>query len=329
MGEPSKIKLQVLAEVFEPNRIGFLCCASFETRTLCIPEKIAINGNVVPCVFRLSDGDDIVRDNASKMSGYFGSGDDCVMSVEPHSPFSWSKIISDALVKIAGANVSRVVVDTTTFTHESLLILLRLLYDKRAVLPKIICLYLGASEYSSNETAYEMKWLSKGCRDLRTVLGYPGWMKPGSPTCLTVLVGFEHERATRMIAMMEPEKLFLGTGLSDDANLTHANHRAAMLHFQALVKDMMSTRFAVHDFKFSCSEPLRTMDALNDIVRENGSCNHIVVPLNTKLSTIAAGLVALKNKNVQICYAEPETYNRSNYSVPGENVTMWDLDFES
>ena len=36
--------------------------------------------------------------------------------------------------------------------------------------------------------------------------------------------------------------------------------------------------------------------------------------MNNKVSTIAAGLYALENKNVQLCYAEPVEYNTEGYS---------------
>ena len=228
-----------------------------------------------------------------------------------------------ALQSILEASINNLVVDVTTFTHESLLILVKHLHQKRSDFAKVTFLYLGASDYCSKETKTELKWLSKGCRDLRTVLGYPGWMKPGVETCLTVLVGYEHERATRMISEMEPELLFLGAGSSE----THPNHRAPMEHFRKLVSEMVATRYNVQRFEFSCSKPRETVQILNQIIDANKGFNHIIVPLNTKVSTVAAAVVALNNSAVQLCYAEPETYNTGNYATPGNEVSCWDLRF--
>ena len=79
-------------------------------------------------------------------------------------------------------------------------------------------------------------------------------------------------------------------------------------------------------FEFSCSDIVKTVDQLNMIIEDNKGKNTIIVPLNTKLSTLAAGVVALKNEDVQICYSVPEMYNTAGYSEPSDNITIVELD---
>ena len=77
-------------------------------------------------------------------------------------------------------------------------------------------------------------------------------------------------------------------------------------------------------FKFSCSDVEKTADILRKIT-QNKEDNFLIAPLNTKLSTVAVGLVALNNPAIQVCYAIPEVYNIKNYSEPSNNVTILDM----
>ena len=65
--------------------------------------------------------------------------------------------------------------------------------------------------------------------------------------------------------------------------------------------------------------------SLETTVAEKLDDNYILVPLNTKLSTIAATLVGIENRRIQLCYAIPEIYNVNNYAMPGDNATIVDL----
>ena len=79
------------------------------------------------------------------------------------------------------------------------------------------------------------------------------------------------------------------------------------------------------DFEFSCRDLEKTIETIKDIITQNPKANYILVPLNTKLSTISTAIVALENPQIQLCYAVPEIYNYENYSSPGENITIIEL----
>ena len=77
-------------------------------------------------------------------------------------------------------------------------------------------------------------------------------------------------------------------------------------------------------FDFSCINVEETIRNIEKIIDSNNKMNYILAPLNTKLSTVAAGIVALRNETVQLCYPIPEAYNIE-YASPSGNVTIVDL----
>lgn len=65
-----------------------------------------------------------------------------------------------------------------------------------------------------------------------------------------------------------------------------------------------------------------TAKCILGIVNKHDGNNNILVPLNTKLSTIAAAIVAVRYPHIQIAYAVTQTYNTDNYSKSGTQVTI-------
>ena len=63
--------------------------------------------------------------------------------------------------------------------------------------------YIGAKEYSVNEKNEDDKWLSKGIKEIRTVIGYPGFSDPTKDNHLLILFGFESDRTKRLINEFE------------------------------------------------------------------------------------------------------------------------------
>jgi hypothetical protein len=74
----------------------------------------------------------------------------------------------------------------------------------------------------------------------------------------------------------------------------------------------------VLEFTFSCSDPEATRDALRKQVFLSPGHNILIAPLNTKISTLGAALLALENDAIQLCYATAHHYNEARYSTPGD-----------
>lgn len=230
---------------------------------------------------------------------------------------SMAKIVEDL-----SKTYDNLIVDATTFTHESLVMLLRIIHLFHGNFKSILCVYVGADQYSPGMKA-EDTWLSKGCKDVRNIIGFPGLLRPIEKTSLVILAGFEMERATRLIELIEPDRLILGNGI-DPIN---KNHSEKMAYFQRKFFQWQSEfkNIEHYSFDFSCKDIKRTIQQIKAIISQRPNDNYILVPLNTKLSTIAATLVGLENQRIQLCYAIPEIYNVSNYATPGDNVTIVDL----
>ena len=137
------------------------------------------------------------------------------------------------------------------FTHEALLILFKVIDS--LVYPNghsIVYLYNPAHKYSYDSSEV---WLSKGLKDMRTVIGYPGRFKPYNRLHLSILVGYENERAKLTLESIEPNIISLGKA----AKLESVNPDMAENNLQAY-EDIKSMYKDVTEFEFSCLEPTKT-----------------------------------------------------------------------
>jgi hypothetical protein len=247
-------------------------------------------------------------------------------SVKPLS-ISNPVLIADIFAKVIDDyhenGITALLIDITTFTHEALLILLKIIFTYKDHFTNIYCLYTGADSYGGLTTPPDQKWLSKGCKDVRNILGYPGMLKPSAKTCLVILAGFEIERATKIIEMLEPDRIILGNGIdptSDSISKTMTYFRGK---FDDWIKEYKSR--ACERFDFSCKDIQSTVQSLDNLLKSSPNDNYILIPLNTKLSTVAAASFALQNPKVQVCYSIPEIYNTENYSTSSNKISFFEL----
>ena len=301
--------------MFVPDKVGFVCFASFESRCLSIPRIIDQNKIVKTWVLRNNYG----RTAETNQSNFGDIKDKSKNCKEIGFSLKRSDKIADtiyALVKeIKEMHIKKVVVDISTFTHEVLLILIKALYLSRDDFEKVLLLYNGADRYS--------EWLSKGCKDIRNVVGYPGYWNPAYKYHLIVLTGFEQERIAGLVEILEPDSLSLG--VCNDS--TNDNHNETNLRYREKFDDWarnLQVLKKYEKFDFSCINIEETIRNIEQIINSNSKMNYILAPLNTKLSTVAAGIVALRNEAIQLCYPIPEAYNIE-YALPSENVTVVNL----
>nr|WP_320146817.1 hypothetical protein [uncultured Anaeromusa sp.] len=317
----NKLKKMQINEVL-PMSYSFICFASFEKRSVSIPLTLDTSRIAETIILRNIGGNSGV-DNQENVNTICEHMPNCkVKEVNITEPLS----IADGMAEIVKTLIDRcteaIVVDISTFTHEALLILLRFLYDNKDEFKSILCLYNGALMYSGGDSPDKI-WLSKGCCDVRNVIGYPGRLKPSAKNHLIVLAGYETERATRLIEIIEPDLLSLG----DCNEPTDASHEDAMRYFKGRFDEWKNSFQGLisESFTFSCQNVEKTVKVLCDVIAEKPNENNIIVPLNTKISTVATAIVALRNPKIQVCYAVPEMYNTQKYSEPSDNITIIDL----
>lgn len=322
--ETVKIPISSLNDILKSDT-AFVTCASFEERSLVVAQHI--NAELITQAFIFStDFNQKIVETKEKIEAIF-AGKSTKYLIPKNDPFYHLKAAYDMAQKIDDCGVKKILVDITTFTHEMLLIILNVLWRKKDMYDSIEFVYTGAKEYCP-DVIDSRKWLSKGCKEVRSVLGYPGLLIPKKQSCLIILVGFEHERASGLIDKVDPDHLFIGCGITKSAYVTSEMHIGPMKEFEAMHKSLLASRTNVSTFEFSAKDIVSTLDSIKRIVEQTKEYNHIVVPMNTKISTLAVGMAALNDPSIQLCYAEPETYNFDNYSSPGDSVLWysWNLD---
>lgn len=319
MADLSTIDLSDLNNYIDEDT-AFLCWASFEFRGKTI--SLALDTAKTNASYIFYDCYYDATPAASEISEHLDCGELKLMDLS--NPTRIADTFAKVIEEIRDNGIERITIDITTFTHESLLILLRILLLHKESFKQIRCLYTGAQDYGGTFVPPEQKWLSKGCKDVRNVVGYPGILRPSAKTCLIVLAGFELERATRLIELIEPDRIAIGNGIEP----VNENLSDTVKYFRNRFDDWRKEyrNRNCESFEFSCKDIISTVALIEKIVGDAPNDNFILVPLNTKLSTIASALVAFRNPKIQLCYSIPEIYNMGNYSTPDSKITIFDLD---
>lgn len=301
-----------------------VCCGSYEDRCRTVADVIPPDAVKKAIVAHNTNLDEYVAANSRYLRERFG---DRAVDVPTDStdPLRTADELSLALEQVATGDAQQYLIDTTTFTHEALLILMRLLSERLGSAADIRFVYSTAAEYSIGEPD-SRKWLSKGVVDVRSVLGYSGEYTSSRQTHLIVMVGYEHERAEGLIDVVEPDELSLGLGYGSPGLPLPAKHEAARLAYEELLRQMEGMRGpGVVKFRFCSDDPWDSEQAVAQRVAAFPDCNVIVAPMNTKVSTIGAALVATKDESIQLCYAQPLQYNYEGYSAPGDTCHLFEV----
>ncbi len=299
-----------------PDRIGlFVCAASFEKRCLSIPEVLLPEaiGNVLICssapIARYS------RSHEKRLLHHFGAKAQRV----PHSgegPIAFADAVRMSLSGVARSSLPTVVVDITTFTREALLILLKMLAEWAQPGTRIFVVYNGAERYEMGKR----KWLSADYREVRSVLGYPGELRPTQNLHLIVLFGFEVERAVRAVRAFDPAVLSLGHG-DEEHSITAEHYRRNVELFERIA----TVRPGVNRFTLSVDDPFRTSTEIISLANRYPTYNTVVVAMNTKLSTVGAALAAWTDPRIQLAYVSAHRYNISGYSEPNRFAHLFEM----
>ncbi len=320
-----KILMDNLPKELESTPEILFCSTSFEKRWCSVALKLAGISNEIKLVIVRQSGDfSEVDAEVDKLKEYYSGAE--IYPLLNNSTKDIFNIINERYVKKIKSVSGYALIDITTMSHEYLLILLKILYDNKLT-EKVKLIYTGAEEYSFN-TPKEEKWLSKGVRDIRSILGYPGYMLPSRKSHLILLVGFEYERAQQIILEYEPAVISLGLGAETKSYSTqhHQTNRIFFEKIMEFVESFSGSRDYVHSFEFSCVSPTETERKITEQIALYENYNSVLYPMNTKVSSIAAAIVGIKNEGVQLCYAEPVEYNYEGYSTPGNSVTIFEFD---
>lgn len=316
-------KLNGLTDVLDLNYDLFICSSSFEDRCLQIPIALQHYSFQKTFICHFSNNYELANKNLYRLRKILNTAS--VLEIKKNSPIYNLDTIVTLLFTYKNSIKKKkiqVLIDISTFTHEILLLIIYLItqyLSKDNFTVKLV--YNSAIDYSINEKDEE-KWLSKGVGEIRTVLGYSGEMMPFKKNMLIILVGFESERVKSIIEIFEPSKVVLGYASKEGAISGILQKKNA-----AILENIKNTlTIDTAQFEFSCKTPSETESFINEIINQYTSeYNIIISALNNKVSTIGCALAAIKNPQVQLCYAPALVYNVEGYSTPSDNAFILEL----
>jgi len=319
-----EIDISNLSNFFTEKYDLFICFNSFEERCFSIASHIPKDKFSKALILTNEIQFENAAKNLQKLTEIF-ENKATVAYLDLSLPVDVADSIIEHLNKINSIHkISSVFIDITTFTHESLLILLAIIKEKFKLI-KIICGYNNAKEYSTDKKTVETKWLSRGIGEVRSILGYSGKQKPSKENLLMVIVGYEYERAARIIDIISPDHLAIGYNVEDTA--TTEKNRSANEGYAKLLKKMAAYFEQTTDFVVPSNNPYKAYQAIcEELDSISNEVNIIIVPMNNKLSTLGVALVGLTRPEVQICYAPALVYNASSYSSPGASCYIFSFD---
>lgn len=316
----NKVKLSKLNSTLQSEYDVFMCCSSFEARCLSVPQKIRKKNFKKVLIFKNKHGSDSIQEHAVKLESFFPLTAK-VLDMNFEDPLSIADTISSEIGKGFASKKISVLLDISTFTHEALMICLRILSLKKNI-ASITCTYVNASDYCP-DLPTDKKWLSRGCKNLHSVLGYSGMLFPSQRDRLIVIVGYEYHRAADIISLFEPNALTLVYG--SPRNSTTEKNKDANKLYAKLVQDMSFEYSDVECEVIPCDDPDQTAKKLEQIYESHPDENLIVIPMNNKLSTVGVVKSLLNNQAVQACYAPAVVYNEENYSQPGTDCYIYEF----
>jgi hypothetical protein len=317
----TRARLESLPKILTGPIDLFICSASYEDRCLGVARAIVssdLGGALVAENMNHADSHRGHGDALRTLVGKAVSNTDLCLSASltTDKPLETADELWNKLQTFSGAR--RIVIDITTFTHEALLILCRIL-SLGWPNANLTFVYTGAAEYSVGDSQ-DSKWLSRGIRRVRSVLGYPGELVPSRKTHLILLAGIEHDRATELVRWYEPSVISLGFGQPDptsDAGKENV-HRAGFDIYHKRFSLLRAFFAEANDFCFDPFSVSSTFEAISIQAAKHSHANVVIAPMNTKLSTLGAAIFALSNMRVQLCYAQALLYNSRGYSRTSE-----------
>lgn len=296
-----------------------ICCASFEKRCLTVVSSMNLRMIDSALVCRYSGYSELSETNNNMLHEILTNKAKDV-SLDKDNPLTIYDTLYDVVLE---SRPKSIMLDITTFTRETILIILMLLKQDVFKGIDVTLSYVPADWYSefAKDNVNDI-WLSKGVNGVRTILGYAGSYTSLKKTLLIVLVGFEKERAEILINGFEADKLYLGC-VPPQESYNEALSKINIANFTRLIRNVGEC----NTFEFSCRYLDRTYDILKDIIEANKEeYNIIISPMNNKLSTLAVANIAFEYPDVQVCYASTNQYNTNTYSYPADKVILFDFE---
>lgn len=310
--------VDITAELTRNNIDYFISSASFEDRCLGLASLLADFNFEKVLIFGTIDFDKKIEENRSIIVSLFkNSAEVLPVDLTINNPVLSFVSMIKACEKLFEGAAKTLLFDITTFTHESLLMLFRLLLVRKRPEDKILISYVGAKNYSCNVPNNDEKWLTKGVKELRSIIGYPGYSDPSKKNHLIILFGFEKERTMKLIEEFDFEMVSLAFGSKGDSIGLNNQEINENRHNEILKLYSNAKKFDV-----SLTDPHLVKRTILDYVSQYNDYNIVIAPMNNKISTIGVGLAAIENKDIQLFYMQANIYNIEAYSEIGDEYFL-------
>ena len=167
-----------------PETVDLLICsASYEKRSIVAPLALPTDAAGMILVCANEDVQGAGKAHALQLVEHFGERAVRVTLSKVNPVVIADTMMSNIREMAEDGKPLRCVVDITTFTHEALLILLKVLQISLPPLSEVTYIYTPAKDYDPG-TPTKAKWLSRGLGAVRSVLGYPGTWLPSKKVLL-------------------------------------------------------------------------------------------------------------------------------------------------
>ncbi len=184
-----------------------------------------------------------------------------------------------------------------------------------------VLIYNLAVDYNPSEADQSKKWLSRGLTDINPVYGFRGRIVPGRSLAVVGLLGLDDRRLMESIEALQPDYLSIGVGTTESTDRAWLYEKNSMVAADLAAVTNINSLF---QFNCDCIDDAKTQ--IEKEIAQYRNSNICIIPLNNKLSAIAAGLVALENRSVQLCIGAALLYNMADYSKRSDQFQCINVD---
>ncbi len=212
-------------------------------------------------------------------------------------PLSGVRLVEQVIREIAGGSLDVVdlVVDISVLPHPYLLLM------------SSLCDRLRSAQLVYSRAVSFGQRLSRGVVSCTAVPMHEGRLEPSRPVVLVLLLGFEGYKAEHAWEMYSPHRTvaILGTPPGEPNWREEAKRRNRFVLRQEQVTEYTTNSLDVES----------TVDMIDRVYDEAAvECNCVVVPLGTKLETVAAHVISKKHPDIQVAYVASSTYYAKSFS---------------
>lgn len=288
-----------------------IAAASFEDRSTVWVRKFLDSGGKTEHVFvaDIFESDPMYKENLDQLAKLGVYNVTQVDRFSSRSLWEWTWSVIEACS--SGCDL---VIDVTCMPRELLGMLLFAVSRKSSAIDSVSVAYVAAPEggyATQNKNLPESdRWLSKGVKTVRSIIGFPGTFRSERDSHLVILAGHEMDRILQIVEYLEPSRLTISGGQEKSSILVGAEQLSREV--ADALRDQLKDRIQVPeigDIEFGSSSIEEVFESLIDAKLEKSDENIALVAMNTKLSFVGAALFALCQREVRMIYAVPQEYN--------------------